>query len=60
MKKFLGILGVVIAGLLGLVALVSVVAMVLLNNGALNGLIEGAIAAQAGRPARLEQAPSSG
>ena len=40
--------------------LLSVVAVVLLNSGALNGLIEGAIAAQVGRPARLEQAPSVG
>lgn len=32
----------------------------LLQTGALNGVIEDAIAAQAGRPARLEQAPSLG
>jgi uncharacterized protein involved in outer membrane biogenesis len=60
MKKFLGIVGAVIATLLGLVVLLSIVAVVLLNSGALNGLIEGAIAAQIGRPAQLEQAPSLG
>ena len=60
MRKLLGIVGAVIATMLGLVVLLSVVAVVLLNSGALNGLIEGAIAAQVGRPARLEQAPSVG
>jgi uncharacterized protein involved in outer membrane biogenesis len=60
MKKLLGIVGAVIATLLGVVVLLSVVAVLLLNSGALNGLIEGAIAAQVGRPAQLEQAPSFG
>ena len=52
MRKLLGIVGAVIATMLGLVVLLSVVAVVLLNSGALNGLIEGAIAAQVGRPAQ--------
>jgi hypothetical protein len=59
-KKLLGIVGAVIATLLGLAVLVSVLAVVLLNSGALNGLIEEAIAAEVRRPARLEQAPSLG
>jgi uncharacterized protein involved in outer membrane biogenesis len=56
----MGIVGAVIATLLGLVVLVAVVAVTLLQSGALNGLIEDAIAAQAGHPAQLEQAPSLG
>ena len=60
MKKLLGIVGAVIATLLGLAVLLSAVAVVLLNGGALNGLFEGAMAAQFGRPAELEQAPSLG
>jgi uncharacterized protein involved in outer membrane biogenesis len=60
MRKLLGIVGAVIASLVGLVVLVAAVTVVLLTNGALNGVIEGAIAAQAGRPARLEQAPTLG
>jgi AsmA family protein len=60
MNKLLGIVGAVIATLLGLVVLLAVVAVVLLNSGALNGVIEEAVAAQVGRPARLEKAPSLG
>ena len=60
MKKLVGIVGAVIATLLGLVVLLAVVAVVLLNGGALNGVIEDRIAAATGRPASLEQAPSLG
>jgi uncharacterized protein involved in outer membrane biogenesis len=60
MRTVVGILGAVIASLLGLLALVAVAIVVLLPSGALNGLIEAAIAAQVGHPARLEQAPSLG
>ena len=60
MTKLFGIVGAVIATLLGMLVLVAVVAVTLLNSGALNGLIEEAIAARAGRPAHLEQAPSLG
>jgi uncharacterized protein involved in outer membrane biogenesis len=60
MKTVIGIVGAVIASLLGLLALVTVVFVALLPSGALNGLIETAIAAQVGRSARLEQAPSLG
>jgi uncharacterized protein involved in outer membrane biogenesis len=60
MNKLLGIVGAVIATLLGLVVLLAVVAVVLLNSGALNGVIEEAVAAQVGRPARLEKAPLLG
>jgi uncharacterized protein involved in outer membrane biogenesis len=56
MKKVLGVVGAVIATLLGLVVLL----VVLLSSGALNGLIEDTIAAQAGRPVELEGAPSLG
>jgi AsmA family protein len=59
-KKLLGIVGAVIATILGLVVVLVVVAVVLLNSGALNGVIEEAVAAQVGRPARLEKAPSLG
>jgi uncharacterized protein involved in outer membrane biogenesis len=60
MKTVIGIAGAVIATLLGVVALVAVAIVALLPSGALNGLIEAAIAAQVGHPARLEQAPSLG
>lgn len=60
MTKLLGIVGAVVASLLGLVVLVVVVVVALLQSGALNGVIENAIAAEAGLPARLEQAPSLG
>jgi uncharacterized protein involved in outer membrane biogenesis len=60
MTKLIGIVGAVVATLLGLLVLVAVVTVGLLSSGALNGVIEAAIAAQAGRPARLEQAPSLG
>ena len=60
MKKVLGVVGVVLAALLGLVVLLAVVGVVLLQTGSLNGLIEDAVAARAGHPARLEQAPSLG
>jgi uncharacterized protein involved in outer membrane biogenesis len=58
--SLLGIVGAVIATLLGLVVLAAVAGVALLTSGALNGVIEEAIAAQIGRPARLEQAPSLG
>jgi len=60
MTKLLGIVGGVIATVLGLVVLAAVASVALLSSGALNGFIEDAIAAQVGRPARLEQAPSLG
>src|SRR5919108_211560 len=60
MRTVVGVLGVVIASLLGLLALVAVAIVALPPSGALNGLIEAAIAAQVGRSARLEQAPSLG
>jgi uncharacterized protein involved in outer membrane biogenesis len=60
MKNVLGVLAAVIATLIGLVALLAVVGVVLLQAGSLNGLIEDAIAARAGHPARLEEAPSLG
>jgi uncharacterized protein involved in outer membrane biogenesis len=60
MRTVIGIVGAVIASLLGLVTLVALVIVALLPSGALNGLIEAAIAAQVGRPARLERAPSLG
>jgi hypothetical protein len=60
MTRLLGIVGAVIATLLGLVVLAAVAGVVLLGSGALNRVIEEAIAAQTGRPARLEQAPSLG
>ena len=55
-RKLLGIVGAVIATLLGLVVLRSAVTVERLSSGALNGLIEEAIAVQVGRPAQLEQA----
>jgi hypothetical protein len=58
--SLLGIVGVVIATLLGLVVLAAVAGVGLLTSGALNGVIEEAIAAEIGRRARLEQAPSLG
>ena len=60
MTRLLGIVGAVIATLLGLVVLAAVAGVALLTSGALNGVIEEAIAAEIGRPARLEQAPSLG
>jgi uncharacterized protein involved in outer membrane biogenesis len=60
MKKVLGVVGAVIAALIGFVMLVAVAGVVLLQTGTLNGLIEDAVAARAGHPARLEQAPSLG
>jgi uncharacterized protein involved in outer membrane biogenesis len=60
MKKVLGVVGAVLASLLGLVVLLGVVAVVLLSSGALNGLIEDTIAAQAGRPVELQGASSLG
>lgn len=60
MTKLIGIVGAVIATLLGLLVLVAVVTVALLPSGALNGVIEAAIAAQVGRQARLEQGPSLG
>jgi uncharacterized protein involved in outer membrane biogenesis len=58
MKTVIGIVGAAIASLLGVLALVTVVIAALLPSGALNGLIEAALATQVGRSARLEQAPS--
>jgi uncharacterized protein involved in outer membrane biogenesis len=60
MKTVVGIVGAVIASLLGLLALVTVAVVALLPSGALNGLIEAAIAAQVGRSAWLKQTPSLG
>jgi hypothetical protein len=60
MRRLLGIVGAVIAILLGLVVLAGVAGVALLNSGAVNGVIEEAIAARANRPAQLEQAPSLG
>jgi uncharacterized protein involved in outer membrane biogenesis len=60
MKKLLGIVGAVVATVLGLVVLAAVASVALLSSGALNSVIENVIAAEAGRPARLEQAPSLG
>jgi uncharacterized protein involved in outer membrane biogenesis len=60
MRKVLGVVGAVVATLLGLVVLIGVAAVVLLSSGALNGLIEDTIAAQAGRPVELQGAPSLG
>jgi uncharacterized protein involved in outer membrane biogenesis len=60
MRTAFGIVGAVIASLLGLLVLLSLVVVALLNSGALNGVIEDAVAARLGRAARLEQAPSLG
>jgi uncharacterized protein involved in outer membrane biogenesis len=60
MARLLGIAGALIATLLGLVVLAAVAGVALLTSGALNGVIEEAIAAEIGRRARLEQAPSLG
>jgi uncharacterized protein involved in outer membrane biogenesis len=60
MKKVLGVVGAVIATLLGLVVLLGVVVVGLLASGALNGVIEDTIAAQAGHPVALQGAPSLG
>ena len=46
MRRLLGIVGAVIAILLGLVVLAGVAGVALLNSGALNGVIEEAIAAR--------------
>ena len=51
MTRLLGIVGAVIATLLGLVVLGVVAGVTLLTSGALNGVIEEAIAAGIGRPA---------
>ena len=45
MTRLLGIVGAVIATLLGLVVLAAVAGVTLLTSGALNGVIEEAIAA---------------
>jgi len=59
-KKAVAIVLAVVAGLIGLAALLVVTVVILVQTGALNGVIEDAIAAQVGRPVRLEQAPSLG
>ena len=56
MTRLLGIVGAVIATLLGLVVLAAVAGVTLLTSGALNGVIEEAIAAQDRSP----RAPGAG
>ncbi len=60
MRSILGTIGAAIATLVGVVVLAGVVVVLLLQAGALNGLIEDRITAAVGRPARLEQAPQLG
>jgi len=60
MSRAVGIVLAVAASLIGLAALLVVAVVLLVQTGALNGVIEDAIAAQVGRPVRLEQAPSLG
>jgi uncharacterized protein involved in outer membrane biogenesis len=59
-SKVLGAVLGVVASLIGLGALAVVAAVVLFNSGALNGVIEDQLTAQAGQPARLEANPSLG
>jgi hypothetical protein len=59
-SKVLGAVLGVVDSLIGLGALAVVAAVVLFNSGALNGVIEDQLTAQAGHPARLEANPSLG